>query len=864
MKPKSRLALALSSLLMLLSLPVAAVQAQAGLPAIPTGLTATAVNGTTVNLTWIDNAVDELTYDVNRSLDAGFAQQRVSFDGLPANTTSFTDVTAEQGTTYFYQVQAANAAGDATSATVQVTMPVTNVPFTPTNLNAAVAGPNQVNLTWIDNSGNTETGFRIERSTSVTFATKIALPVVAANATNFSDTTAPANTTLFYRVFAVNAIGDSAGSNTVTVTTPPLPIPRAPDTLTATVSAGGTVNLTWRDRSNDEAGFRIQRAANNVFTGATSIPVAANATTFADTTAPAGATLFYRVLAANADGDLSGASNTVTVTTQAAAGVPAAPSGLAATAVSATQIDLAWTDNSNNETGFNIERSGDGATFTAAGSVGAGVTTFSVTGLAAGSQFSFRVTASNTAGVSAPSNIATATTQAPAQGAPAAPTGVAAGTVTATSAALTWTDASNNETGFRIDRSTDGVTFVAASAVMPANTTSGTAAGLTANTVYTFRVVAIAAGTAGPLETASAAIQVTTAAAAPPAGGTGGAIGGGIGGGIGGSAGLQLSTTGLVGSLSMDATGKALTSGEVKTSDSTLSLSIPAGTMIKSGAGAAQLSLSASVIPVPPAAPPSGAVVLAFEMGPSGTTFTPAVSIQFAYIDDKVPAGMAESSLFIAMWDGAKWVKLASTVDTVNNTVTAQVEHFSSFGLLAQAQPPTVIIESPVGGATVPAGNVTVHITTTNFQRVAPGGANVAGQGHVHYYLDVAIPTTQGQPATTAPGTYKVTNEDTVVWENLAPGTHTLGVQLVNNDHTPLSTPVTVQITITVQAPATTTPTTTPATTPATTQPTIPSTTSPGPTTSEPSEPNWLILGGVIAALAVIGLILLFSRKKPA
>jgi len=50
-------------------------------------------------------------------------------------------------------------------------------------------------------------------------------------------------------------------------------------------------------------------------------------------------------------------SSTASATTDAAPSPPAAPSGLSATAVAKTQINLSWTDNANNETGFKIERS---------------------------------------------------------------------------------------------------------------------------------------------------------------------------------------------------------------------------------------------------------------------------------------------------------------------------------------------------------------------------------------------------------------------------------------------------------------------------------------------------------------------------
>ena len=112
---------------------------------------------------------------------------------------------------------------------------------------------------------------------------------------------------------------------------------------------------------------------------------------------------------------------------------------------------------------------------------------------------------------------------------------------------------------------------------------------------------------------------------------------------------------------------------------------------------------------------------------------------------------------------------------------------------------PSVTFTSPMAGATPPAGSITVTVEVDNFTLMAPGGAAVAGQGHLHFYLDVTIPTTPGAPAVTAAGTYKATGTPSVTWDNVAAGSHTFGVQLVNNDHTPLGPPVTATVMVTVE-----------------------------------------------------------------
>ena len=87
---------------------------------------------------------------------------------------------------------------------------------------------------------------------------------------------------------------------------------------------------------------------------------------------------------------------------------PAAPSGLTATAVSSSQIDLRWQDNSDNEDGFKIERRTGAESYTEIATVGFDVETYSDTGL--GSTYHYQVRAYKDVVNSAYSNEASATT----------------------------------------------------------------------------------------------------------------------------------------------------------------------------------------------------------------------------------------------------------------------------------------------------------------------------------------------------------------------------------------------------------------------------------------------------------------------
>jgi inhibitor of cysteine peptidase len=203
-------------------------------------------------------------------------------------------------------------------------------------------------------------------------------------------------------------VGYAAAYVVYTGSTPPA----APTDLAATTASFSQIDLTWTDNANNETGFKIERCTGADCTGFAQIAtVGTNVTSYSNTGLAASTSYSYRVRAYNAGGD-SDYSNPATAVTQAAPALPAAPSTLTAIAVSKNQINLSWTDNATNETGFKIERCrGSTCTnFAQITTVGANVTTYSNTGLSGNTTYRFRVRAYNAAGNSVYSNIAWATT----------------------------------------------------------------------------------------------------------------------------------------------------------------------------------------------------------------------------------------------------------------------------------------------------------------------------------------------------------------------------------------------------------------------------------------------------------------------
>lgn len=184
--------------------------------------------------------------------------------------------------------------------------------------------------------------------------------------------------------------------------------PAAPSSAAASAPTATQVNLTWRDNSSNESGFKIERKTGAGGTYAQIATTGAGATSYTNSAMTGGTTYVYRVRATNSAGD-SAYSNEATVTTPTAT-LPAAPTALTATAVSRTQVNLAWADNASNENGFSVERSADGVTFAQVGTVPANVTTYVSTGLRRNRSYWFRVRAYNGSGNSGYSNTATART----------------------------------------------------------------------------------------------------------------------------------------------------------------------------------------------------------------------------------------------------------------------------------------------------------------------------------------------------------------------------------------------------------------------------------------------------------------------
>lgn len=353
----------------------------------------------------------------------------------------------------------------------------------PNALPASVTGKTfTVSFTSVQNAAS----YRIEAATDAAFASIKVTQTVQAPATTAS-ITVPDYGTYFVRVRAIDPYSGAGKPSTPQTIELKAPVTLlAPSHLVATTFNATQINLTWDDNATSEEGFKIERCAGaGCTTFAEIASVGINVVSFENSGLTPATSYSYRVRAHDATTSTA-YTEVATAVTQDVAPVP--PSGLGATVVSATQIDLGWTDNSTNEEGFRIERcAGPSCTsFAEIATVLANVTTFHDVGLTSLTSYSYRVRAYNAVGPSSFTAVASATTQ---DVPPAAPSGLNAEVRSATQVFLTWTDNAVNEDGFKVEACTGpDCTSFTEMASLEANRNFYSASPLTPATSYSFRV----------------------------------------------------------------------------------------------------------------------------------------------------------------------------------------------------------------------------------------------------------------------------------------------------------------------------------------------------------------------------------------
>jgi hypothetical protein len=357
-----------------------------------------------------------------------------------------------------------------------------SLPNAPSNVSSNNIGKKSATINWSDNSTN-ENGFKIYRSLLPASNFEL-IGTTNSNITTFSNTGLTPNTTYFYKVLSFNGKGSSDFTSVHSLTTLPLQLPTAPSDILSANITKNSATISWTDNSNNEDGFDIycSLSANENFAkiGSTS----ANITEYVHSSLLPNTTYYYKVLAFNADGS-SDFSEVFSLTTLS---IPLAPSNISSASITKNSAIIRWSDNSNNENGFDIYYSLSATTnFTKIGTTTANIAEFAHSSLTPVTTYYYKVLAFNLEGSSDFSAVYSLTTL-PLQK-PLTPTDIYASSITKNSATIKWSDNSSNEYGFEIYSSlTETENFIKIGTT-PANVTEFTNTSLVPNTTYYYKVL---------------------------------------------------------------------------------------------------------------------------------------------------------------------------------------------------------------------------------------------------------------------------------------------------------------------------------------------------------------------------------------
>jgi fibronectin type 3 domain-containing protein len=278
---------------------------------------------------------------------------------------------------------------------------------------AVTNNPNQTTLSW---TASTETGGtiseylvqRCQGAGCTSFA-----QVGTTTTTTFNDTGLTASTSYSYRVQAEDTTGTLGPFASVVTITMPALVPTPPGTLTAAADRQGPIDLTWTASTSSIgiAHYAVQRCAGAGCANFAQIGTATG-TAYSDAAVASSTTYSYIVQAVDTAGNVSPFSNIATATTVGSQ-PPTAPSNLTATAVSTNQINLSWTASTSSLglANYVVQRCQGVGCSSFAQIATPTATTYTDTGLASGTSYSYQVEAIDIEGNLSPfSNVASATT----------------------------------------------------------------------------------------------------------------------------------------------------------------------------------------------------------------------------------------------------------------------------------------------------------------------------------------------------------------------------------------------------------------------------------------------------------------------
>ncbi|GIF13569.1 pectinesterase family protein [Actinoplanes teichomyceticus] len=502
-------------------LSAASAAADITAPGVPGSLKTAYYGQVGVTVSWGKvSASDTAGYRVYRSTTKTIVAA-TDLLGSTGTALTFTDTTAAADKTYYYAVAAVDRSGNVSkpSSTVTVKTSDTSAPDKPAGLKLS-ASATGITVSWNAVAAVPDlAGYVVARSSSSggTFSRLTPGPYTA---TSFVDTSAPAASTSYYRVTALDRDGNASSAATASATRPTstTTAPPTPAGFKATANAAGGAVLSWTANAGTvTSGYVLARAgaAAGPYTVLTATPV--TGTTYIDTGAPAGATAYYRLTAVNAAGTSAPAAAWVAIPQDTTA--PARPASLTLSAATGG-ITLTWAavTGAADLRGYLVYRaassSGTYSLLTATPLTG---TTYTDPTAPAGAASYYRVTAVDTTGNASTPATGSATRPVDTAAAPPVPAGFTAAAGSTGGVVLTWSaNPAGTTTGYVVQRAPAASGPFTTLTATPVTGTTLTDAAAPAGTTSHYRLIAVNAGGSSAPATAAITLAADTRAPAAP------------------------------------------------------------------------------------------------------------------------------------------------------------------------------------------------------------------------------------------------------------------------------------------------------------------------------------------------------------
>ncbi|RCX21003.1 S-layer family protein [Anaerobacterium chartisolvens] len=351
------------------------------------GLYGYASSSNAITLKWDDSSNKTTYFDIQRKTSDG---SFITIKTVSPGVSTYTDIGLEQYKKYTYRIGAkASYSGSPDTANYTDEVEVTCFYISPpTGLTVKSALGADMELVWTDNSSN-ETGFEIWRKAGENGEWQ-QYGQTERNVNSFTDDDTLSDIMYAYRVRAHMLYNNSYSSFTNEASAWSMSLEAATD-LQYTRISDTEIKLVWADNSSRESGFAIERKTGVDGEWVQIASLAANITTHTDKSVQKGKKYFYRIKTFD---NIYFKSYIYSEIIEIRDNVTGTPSDLSIEALSSSQVKLTWKDNSNNESGFKIERLNPSSLYyEEIARVDTNVTVYYDSGLTPGTYYYYRIRA---------------------------------------------------------------------------------------------------------------------------------------------------------------------------------------------------------------------------------------------------------------------------------------------------------------------------------------------------------------------------------------------------------------------------------------------------------------------------------------